>query len=803
MQKLLFKMFNLRSGKVRVLQTRWRPSLKGWKYWATPCIAWLRLVLGHVNRSLVIQTSVFSVKCCQLGRRSGLKGLTLYLKTCHVLLMQSLPGTQLRSDSRAVGKVAVARCHDGLPAIIPAFARARIRKGCASTLRLWMTLLGVYRVIEYIGKKQIASIVTPGRPLSPQVRKAFWKFLVHDFMGLLETRTQWIPQDESEPFGKWYHDRIAPKQYDPRASASADSFKLQETNTESESVNLYYTSFATRGSAAAHWLSGEWGRSLMRYARLTMGISGLGLFMSDMESSRDYAREAIEAGKTRSAGDSMGMNGRLVGLPEPAGKVRIIALVDYWTQHLLLPLHDEIFSILKKIPTDGTFDQLRPVRRLLKKVSPETTIYSYDLKSATDRLSIKAQMMILSVMFSVRLAVAWKSLIVGRTYWLYCEASTTDGFQTDNRPPPGGMIVPAKAGSIGYRGLRYAQGQPMGAYSSWAMLALTHHVMVQWAAKMEGIDGWFDLYAVLGDDIIIAHDGVARRYRQVCEWFGVEIGLAKSLISKGKTCEFAKKLFRNGEDCSGLPLKLWAAAQTSMSVAVSLLAHYPKGTIANFVRALGVGFKGATALDKTWAKLPGRLRVLMVYLTHPLADNRFSFSDGAQWLWAHGPNRLWSSDQDGMVFAKPYLERVYGGDITRLREMIRDRKRSIFSPLVLRDPPVMNITLKALVALNDYEVLLENFAGTIEDAWWKWKKRSLNRVAEYAETSLDLLSKGGELLPGLTELTFRKVSKSPFYSISKLYRYWSQLRDIVLRGKVDPLVKLPNEWSEELESEEE
>lgn len=32
------------------------------------------------------------------------------------------------------------------------------------------------------------------------------------------------------------------------------------------------------------------------------------------------------------------------------------------------------------------------------------------------------------------------------------------------------------AGSV-----RYSVGQPMGALSSWAMLALTHHFIVQWS----------------------------------------------------------------------------------------------------------------------------------------------------------------------------------------------------------------------------------------------------------------------------------------------------------------------------------
>jgi len=37
--------------------------------------------------------------------------------------------------------------------------------------------------------------------------------------------------------------------------------------------------------------------------------------------------------------------------------------------------------------------------------------------------------------------------------------------------------------------LKYSVGQPMGALSSFAMLGLTHHVIVQIAARRAGIRG--------------------------------------------------------------------------------------------------------------------------------------------------------------------------------------------------------------------------------------------------------------------------------------------------------------------------
>jgi hypothetical protein len=79
----------------------------------------------------------------------------------------------------------------------------------------------------------------------------------------------------------------------------------------------------------------------------------------------------------------------------------------------------------------------------------------------------------------------------------------------------------------------------MGAYSSFAMLALTHHTIVRYAALKAGIHD-FRSYAVLGDDIVIANDEVASNYLEVMNDLGVSINLSKSIVSKD-IAEFAKK----------------------------------------------------------------------------------------------------------------------------------------------------------------------------------------------------------------------------------------------------------------------
>lgn len=88
------------------------------------------------------------------------------------------------------------------------------------------------------------------------------------------------------------------------------------------------------------------------------------------------------------------------------------------------------------------------------------------------------------------------------------------------------------------------------------MLALTHHMLVALAASRVGFPiGTFTSYAVLGDDIVLANGQVARAYLNLMREIGVGIGLAKSLVSRNGTLEFAKRFFVRGQDCSAVSLK--------------------------------------------------------------------------------------------------------------------------------------------------------------------------------------------------------------------------------------------------------
>lgn len=62
--------------------------------------------------------------------------------------------------------------------------------------------------------------------------------------------------------------------------------------------------------------------------------------------------------------------------------------------------------------------------------------------------------------------------------------------------------------------ISFVAGQPLGYYSSWALFALSHHYMVWLAAELSGLKRRFNEYALLGDDIVIAHPKVASSYEK-------------------------------------------------------------------------------------------------------------------------------------------------------------------------------------------------------------------------------------------------------------------------------------------------
>jgi len=202
------------------------------------------------------------------------------------------------------------------------------------------------------------------------------------------------------------------------------------------------------------------------------------------------------------------------------GKTRVIAIFDYWSQCALRPVHNKLMQLLKGIKTDCTFNQI-----IDKSLLGPGPYYSFDLSSATDRMPVVLQHRILSSLIGRMKADAWRSILID------------DGFYNRRLSEK----------------IYYKAGQPMGAYSSWPAMAITHHFIVQWAAKRAGIPGFFTSYCLLGDDIVIADRLVADQYKILCSLLDMPISFAKTHVSN-HLYEFAKRWVYKGNEITGFSI---------------------------------------------------------------------------------------------------------------------------------------------------------------------------------------------------------------------------------------------------------
>jgi len=76
-------------------------------------------------------------------------------------------------------------------------------------------------------------------------------------------------------------------------------------------------------------------------------------------------------------------------------KVRVVAILDYFSQTCLLPLHQYLYRLLRRIPQDCTFDQ----GSFKTKIVGWTEFYSIDLTNATDRFPIETIIQVLKPIF--------------------------------------------------------------------------------------------------------------------------------------------------------------------------------------------------------------------------------------------------------------------------------------------------------------------------------------------------------------------------------------------------------------------
>lgn len=613
-------------------------------------LAVVRLVPYWVKAIWNVVSHVISVSKAQHG-----PGLVKHLKVLSIVTQQAAGGHRVL-DITSLG-CRVSRTSCGLPRVIAKAHRKAIKGGCSATLRMYLTMFGLYRIIEIPGKVKVHTITA----LSLYRQGVygghcrfipwFWAKLAtrvlgrkskHELLPLMKIREVlgYYGEECSNPTLR--PDRILPIQSAGPMSSSAgylsfidplwlklDEKALSRKETHGDGVGFVlglWRGLRPSEVALKQRLDKQWKGvvpSSVGTLFFTVAIwmtSGLLPTLIEwvktfqVQVVKDLFRHAYTVRFAQLVGGWNGANGlgglgKLAFLDEAAGKVRVVAMVDVVTQSILKPLHDWIFQVVKQLPMDGTFDQTKPIEILNRQANKN--LFSYDLSSATDRLPLALQEGILGWFLGEKVARLWAALLVNREYSI---SSRT-----------------AKDRGLTQTSFFYGCGQPMGAYSSWAMLALTHHFCVQLsAARVYGFNcAWFESYALLGDDIVIADKAVAQEYLKLMTIeLHVEIQETKSLISDNGSFEFAKRTVVRGNDATPISLKGYLAGMRNLAAFEGVIAKVPgiwANKLSSIVRACGFGYKALGSLQGAF-KHRNRLRGLLVFLLRPggLLSRRFT-----------------------------------------------------------------------------------------------------------------------------------------------------------------------------------
>lgn len=293
--------------------------------------------------------------------------------------------------------------------------------------------------------------------------------------------------------------------------------------------------------------------------------------------------------------DEYRSHSRIAQFPEKSGKTRTIAVIDYWSQRALKPLHKCLMKSLRRLKSDGTFSHNNVGEYAKQKTKEKSFIFCADLSAATDRLPRWLSFSLLEGLISNSdLRSALWTILTERTFCLSWSDETVS----------------------------YGCGQPMGAYASWPLFALTHHSLAIYCGRhLKGVENY---YRLIGDDIIITDETMAQNYISLIEDLGLTINYNKTVTSHSgsdKSCaEVAKQLYLNGEVLTPMTPGLISNLKDPMLTLSTLRVlmeryilpeHFPTATLSFFHG------QSPKRYDKVWLLCTNPMNGMALKRVHP------------------------------------------------------------------------------------------------------------------------------------------------------------------------------------------
>nr|UJQ92534.1 MAG: putative RNA-dependent RNA polymerase [Mitoviridae sp.] len=507
------KLFNMLE---RLGATGWRSALEGTRRLMGIFTKSLLVIFGRLSTGHCLAVYSMSREIIRIYRKSGPLFLGLYLKQVAFATQQYTGG----EGKPVCTKTYISLTRTGIPTFIPSHYRKMMRNGDLLCVRVVLSVCALHRIIR-VPRKNSRNKVDPStihmldfkvepplQELLDFIQSVAWGFICH-----------YVPAPVL-PLNLGF--RVRPSfTSGPNTYKKVDETNLCVTGAERKIRLSQYHTFPLDALALIQGFSPErlmfwfsvWSAHRIEFCSMEdtvpvykEGVKPFSMLMANLAHTAEHVWTKL---KTNAEVGRFGLK------IEPAGKVRVFAIGNPILQNLIRPLHDWVMDLLKSLPTDGTYNQLAPLRRL----KGHMILYSYDLKSATDLLPAVISRDMLFALFGREVAESWYEIMS-----MTCFRSP-ERLQTAGR---------------GKRH-RFTRGQPLGFYSSWPVFTLTHHLIVWLAAYRVYPGKKFLDYAILGDDIVIADRKVALEYRKIMGEAQAVISLEKTLVSSSGACEFAKR----------------------------------------------------------------------------------------------------------------------------------------------------------------------------------------------------------------------------------------------------------------------
>jgi len=465
-------------------------------------------------------------KLVSIYKANGALGLVLFLKTSYLIISQYLADSPVQSAWHF--KVGVKLSKGGLPALLPVGIRMGLRSRQPHVIRLWISVCYVYKAFQvpWKGAKAVSTILTPALIVTPAVTsllERYRAFLRENFVPGVGGPFP-LPMGKSDFSDAYFSVSAGPNGSPALETAAIDATLLVEHRKA--------------GTPLWEALSKLSGHHTSQPKKEFLGLVDT--------CSRCSLPEHLDAKPVHKRTLS-----KVHLLPEAGGKVRAIAIIDYFSQWALQPLHKFLMSLLSKIPQDGTFSQDRLVDDLKQMATKGAGLLhwmSIDISAATDSIPVVLYRVLLEELF---VSVETPFGLSVRDYVSAILTVMIDRDFTVSFAPKYFSEVPSE------KSVRYTRGQPMGALASFGLLSLFHHSFVQFCAFSESITFPFLSYGITGDDVVIGQPGhatVGTRYREFAEILQIPISWTKSFTSDS-FWNFLSRSFIHGVEVSPASLK--------------------------------------------------------------------------------------------------------------------------------------------------------------------------------------------------------------------------------------------------------